>query len=143
MYEARQGQWRVYEMRVSIPLISILKLGTTRLLLAHRREIYGLSAREHQLVLLIIHEAVFFLLFLLVALDTGLVRVLASVTIRIDVSVFTARYAIHADCLLLVRSVVIFEAPRDRTVRIVVSISPNDLQNIFRYIIAGYWKVFF
>jgi len=118
----------MYEIQISIPLISVLELGPARLLLAHRREIYGFPVRKYQLVLLVIHETVFFFLpLLLVALDSGLVRVLASDTVRINVSIFTARYAIYANRLLLVRSVIIFEAPRDRTVRIVVPISPDNL----------------
>jgi len=121
----------VCEMRVSIPLISVLKLGPARLLLAHRREIDGLPVREHQLVLLIIHKAVFRLFpLLLVALDSGFVRVLASNTIGIDVPVLTARYAIHTDRLLLVRSVVVLKAPCDGTVRVVVPVSSDNLQNI-------------
>lgn len=111
------------------PLISILELRPARLLLAHRRKIDGLAVRQHQFVLLIVHETV--LLFvppLLVALDPGLVRVLASDSVRIDVSVLTARYTIHADRLLLVRAVVVLKAPRDRTVRVVVPVSSDDLE---------------
>lgn len=121
----------MFEMRIAIPLISILELGSARLLFTHRREIYGLPVWKHQLVLLVIHEAIFLLLsLLLVALNPGFICVFASNTVWIDVSVFTTRYAIHADRLLLIRSVVVFEAPRDGTVRIVVPISPDDLQNI-------------
>lgn len=111
------------------PSISVLKLRPARLLLAHRREIDGLAVRQHQLVLLIVHETVLLLLpLLLVALDPGLVRVLAPDPIRIDVSVLAARYAIHADRLLLVRAVVVLKAPRDGTVRVVVSVSPDNLE---------------
>lgn len=122
----------MYEIRVSIPLISVLELGSARLLLAHRREIDGLPIWKHQLVFLIIYEAVFFFFFslLLVTLDSHLVCVFASNTVRINVSVFTACYAIHANRFFLVRSVIVLEAPRDRTVRVVVPVSPDDLQNI-------------
>jgi len=124
----RQERWRMWDENWSSPLISVLKLGPAFLFLAHRWEIDGLPIRKYQLVLLIIHEAVLLLLpLLLVALDSSLVRVFTSKSIRIDVSVFAACYAIHADRLLLVRSVVVLEAPRYGTVRVVVSISPDDL----------------
>lgn len=111
-------------------LISVLKLRPARLFFAHRRKINGLPVRKHQLVFCVIHETVFhvlLLLVLLITLDSGFVRVLASNPVRIDVSVLAAGYAIHADRLFLVRPVVVFEAPRDRTVRVVVPISPDDL----------------
>lgn len=118
----------MYEMQVSISLISVLELGPACLLLAHRREINGLSIWEHQLVLLVIHEAVFLIFSLLfVAPDPHLIRVLASDTVRINVSVFTARYAIHANRFFLVRSVIVLEAPRDGTIRVVMPVSPDDL----------------
>lgn len=116
-----------------IPLISILELGPARFL-AHRGEIDGLPVRQYQLVFLVIHETLFLLLlFLLIALDSHFVRVLTSKTIRIDVSVLTAGYAIYADRLFLVRSVVVFKAPRDGTIRVVMPVSPDYLQNIVHY----------
>lgn len=110
-------------------LIPIDRLRAARLLLAHVGQIDGLPVRQNELVLRVIDEAVFpiLLLLLLVALDTGLVAVLPSQTVKIDVAVFTASYAVDPDQLLLVGTVVVLEAPRYRTVGIVLSPSSDYL----------------
>jgi len=63
----------------------------------------------------------------LVARYAGLVRVLAFHAVRVHVTVLAAGYTVHANCLLLKRTVVVLEAPSDATVRVVVSVPSQHL----------------
>lgn len=109
-------------------LIFVAIARSTRLLFTHIGEVYGFTIWKHQLVLLVIYKPIllFFSLFF-VASDTSFIRVFSTNTIRINVTVLAPRDAVDANYFFFVRSIIIFESPGDRTVRVVITIPPDDL----------------
>lgn len=98
------------------------------MLFTHIGEVYGFTIWKHQLVLLVIDKPIlFFFSLFFVASDTSFIGIFPTNTVRINVTVLAPRDAVDANYFFFVRSIIIFESPGDRTVRVVIAIPPDDL----------------
>lgn len=122
--------------------VSVLLAGGHRLaraVLHHLVEVDAVAVGQHVFVLRVVNVALARLLLtvcslVLVTRDTGAVRVLATVAVRINVAVLAVRHAVRADRLLLERAVVVLEAPRDAAVFVVVPVPPQNLWTFQKFV---------
>lgn len=119
-----------------LSLISILCYRLPRSVLHHIVEIDFIAVREHISIARVVNISLIirrslFRLSSTITPDASLVGVLPLHTIRVNVAVFAARHAIHADSFFFERAVVIFVSPRYAAVFVFIVVLSDSLYDGF------------